>query len=105
MLALPSDDELLEELANIRLRESAPGMAPRMDHDASGHNDRVIAIALAAHSLMSNPPQVLKVYDRRRYDPDRSPEPWEPKPKPPGGEREAIKQALERIAERVRYAR
>jgi phage terminase large subunit-like protein len=54
-LALPDDDELLDELANVRLKEtSTPGLM-RMDHDAGRHDDRAIALALAAHELMSKP--------------------------------------------------
>jgi phage terminase large subunit-like protein len=46
-LALPPDEALLEELANVRLRETSPGVL-RMDHDPDGHDDRAIALALAA---------------------------------------------------------
>jgi hypothetical protein len=49
-LALPDDAELLEELATVRLRESTPGVY-RLDHDASGHDDRAVAIGLAALAL------------------------------------------------------
>lgn len=50
-LALPDDQELLEELANVRLRETSPGVL-RMDHDPDKHDDRAIALALAAHRLL-----------------------------------------------------
>lgn len=50
-LALPDDDELLDELANVRLRETSPGVL-RMDHDADRHDDRAIALALAAQWLL-----------------------------------------------------
>lgn len=49
-LALPDDPELLEELATVRLRESTPGVY-RLDHDASGHDDRAVALGLAALGL------------------------------------------------------
>jgi hypothetical protein len=49
-LALPDDAELLEELTTVRLRESTPGVY-RLDHDASGHDDRAVAIGLAALAL------------------------------------------------------
>ena len=49
-LALPDDAELLDELATVRLRESTPGVY-RLDHDASGHDDRAVAIGLAALAL------------------------------------------------------
>jgi hypothetical protein len=52
MLRLPDDPELLDELANVRLRESSPGVL-RMDHDAGRHDDRAIALALASHRLVS----------------------------------------------------
>ena len=49
-LALPDDPELLDELATVRLRESTPGTY-RLDHDASGHDDRAVALGLAALAL------------------------------------------------------
>lgn len=51
-LALPDDPELIEELASVRLRETSPGVF-RMDHDPGRHDDRAIALALAAHHLLS----------------------------------------------------
>jgi phage FluMu gp28-like protein len=53
-LALPDDPELLDELANVRLRETSPGVL-RMDHDPGQHDDRAIALALAAHHLLNRP--------------------------------------------------
>jgi len=53
-LALPDDAELLDELANVRLRETSPGVL-RMDHDPDKHDDRAIALALAAHHLLNRP--------------------------------------------------
>jgi hypothetical protein len=53
-LALPDDAELLDELANVRLRETAPGVV-RLDHDHGRHDDRAVAIALAAHHLLGTP--------------------------------------------------
>ncbi len=50
-LALPDDAELLDELANVRLRETSPGTY-RIDHDPGEHDDRAIALALAAHRLV-----------------------------------------------------
>jgi hypothetical protein len=50
-LALPDDPELIDELANLRLRETAPGVL-RIDHDPDKHDDRAIALALAAHKLV-----------------------------------------------------
>lgn len=45
-LALPDDAALLDELANVRLRETSPGVL-RLDHEAGQHDDRAIALALA----------------------------------------------------------
>jgi phage terminase large subunit-like protein len=50
-LRLPDDPELLDELANVRLRETSPGVL-RMDHDSGRHDDRAIALALAAQRLV-----------------------------------------------------
>jgi len=53
-LALPGDDaELLDELANVRIRETSPGVF-RMDHDADRHDDRAISLALAANELLES---------------------------------------------------
>ena len=54
-LALPDDPELLDELANVRLRETSPGVL-RMDHDPDKHDDRAITLAMAAMDLLSNAP-------------------------------------------------
>jgi hypothetical protein len=53
-LALPDDDELLEELANVRLRETTPGVY-RMDHDSGHHDDRAVSLGLAALALTEKP--------------------------------------------------
>jgi len=54
-LALPDDSALLDELANVRLRESTPGVV-RLDHDSGKHDDRAVSLALAAHSLITASP-------------------------------------------------
>jgi phage terminase large subunit-like protein len=53
-LALPDDAELLNELANVRLRETSPNVY-RLDHDPDRHDDRAIALALCAVNLLENP--------------------------------------------------
>jgi phage terminase large subunit-like protein len=53
-LALPDDPDLIDELANVRLRETTPGVF-RMDHDPGRHDDRAIALALAAQHLLDRP--------------------------------------------------
>jgi hypothetical protein len=50
-LALPDDPDLIDELLNVRLRETAPGVM-RIDHDPDKHDDRAIALALAAYELV-----------------------------------------------------
>lgn len=55
-LRLPNDAELLDELANVRIRETSPGLY-RMDHDANRHDDRAISVALAAEQLYTNAPR------------------------------------------------
>ena len=54
LLALPPDEALLDELGHVRLRESSPGVV-RMDHDSGRHDDRAIALALAATELVERP--------------------------------------------------
>lgn len=53
-LALPDDPDLLEELRNLRLKESSPGVY-RLDHDRNRHDDRAVALALAASYLLERP--------------------------------------------------
>lgn len=53
-LALPPDEELLDELAHVRLRESSPGVF-RLDHDAGRHDDRAVALGLAVTVLLQDP--------------------------------------------------
>jgi phage terminase large subunit-like protein len=56
LLALPDDPDLIDELANVRLREVSPGVL-RIDHDADQHDDRAIALALAAQRLVERAPR------------------------------------------------
>jgi hypothetical protein len=50
-LGLPDDDELLDELRGVRLVERTPGVY-RLDHAPGKHDDRAIAVALAAQHLL-----------------------------------------------------
>lgn len=50
-LDLPDDEELVDELAMVRLVEGASGRY-RLDHDSGRHDDRVQALALAAQHLL-----------------------------------------------------
>ena len=49
-LILPDDPDLRDELANVRLRETSPGVY-RLDHDVGRHDDRAVAVGLAAYHL------------------------------------------------------
>lgn len=53
-LALPDDDELIAELAHVRLRETSPGVF-KMENDPARHDDRAVALALAATELLREP--------------------------------------------------
>jgi phage FluMu gp28-like protein len=65
-LALPDDEELLAELANVRLREMSPGVY-RLDHDPDKHDDRAIALALGAVALVDwGPGESVEVF----FDPE-----------------------------------
>jgi phage terminase large subunit-like protein len=50
-LDLPDDEDLIAELADVRLVERSPG-AYRIDHDSGKHDDRVISLALVAQYLV-----------------------------------------------------
>ena len=54
-IGLPDDPELLDELANVRLRQTSPGVV-RLDHDSDRHDDRAVAVALAAYQLADRGP-------------------------------------------------
>jgi phage FluMu gp28-like protein len=56
-LALPRDPDLIDELARVRLIETSPNVY-RLEHDAGGHNDRAIAIALAVTTLIDRSAKV-----------------------------------------------
>jgi len=55
-IALYPDAELLDEMANVRLRETQPQIY-RIDHEPGRHDDRVIALALATRHLMDQRPR------------------------------------------------
>lgn len=65
-LVLPDDPALLDELGHVRLREVSPGVI-RMDHDAGRHDDRAIALALAASELLSRPAVSAATVTRYRF--------------------------------------
>jgi hypothetical protein len=50
-IALPDDQDLVDELAQVRLLHPGPGLW-RIDHDPGRHDDRAIALALAAQRLL-----------------------------------------------------
>jgi phage terminase large subunit-like protein len=56
-LAIPNDEALIDELANVRLKETAPGVV-RLDHDADKHDDRAVTLGMAATWLLNLPPPV-----------------------------------------------
>jgi hypothetical protein len=60
LLALPPDEDLVDELANVRLRETSPGVV-RMDHDPGRHDDMAVALGLAASALLDRPGGVMQV--------------------------------------------
>lgn len=54
LLDLPDDEELVDELATVRLDETAPGVY-RVEHEQGAHDDRVASLGLVAHQLLSGP--------------------------------------------------
>jgi hypothetical protein len=50
LLSLPNDEELRKELLSVHLRETSTNVL-RVDTRGSGHDDRVVAIAMAVHVL------------------------------------------------------
>jgi phage terminase large subunit-like protein len=71
-LALPDDGDLLDELGSVRLRETSPGTY-RVDHDADKHDDRAIALALAAYRIVERgTPSAARSYVSRGRLPIRT---------------------------------
>jgi phage terminase large subunit-like protein len=54
LLALYPHEALLDELANVRLRETLPGQV-RVDHDPGRHDDMVQALGFAVTALLEKP--------------------------------------------------
>jgi phage terminase large subunit-like protein len=65
-LDLPDDEALIDELANIRLRETTPGVV-RLDHDSGQHDDRAIALSLAISHLTERQPRMIRGWTAARY--------------------------------------
>lgn len=55
-LDLPEDEDLADELASVRLRKNTAGVY-RLDHDASGHDDQAVTLALGCHHLLDAAPE------------------------------------------------
>jgi hypothetical protein len=51
-LSIPNDRDLVEELSTVKLVETGPSSV-RIDHESGRHDDRAIAVALAAVALLS----------------------------------------------------
>jgi hypothetical protein len=51
-LSIPNDRDLVEELSTVKLVETGPSTV-RIDHESGRHDDRAIAVALAAVALLS----------------------------------------------------
>lgn len=55
-LALPNDEDLIDELANVRIKETSPNTY-RLDHVSGQHDDRAISLALCVQFLLDKPVQ------------------------------------------------
>ena len=54
-LAIPDDSDLIDELVNVRLRETSPNVY-RLDHDPDRHDDRAVTLAMAILQLATRVP-------------------------------------------------
>ena len=84
-LLLPDDEELRRELLAVRLRETSPNVL-RIDHASGGHDDRVIAVAMAVYELSahaSNPAgkEWLEQLGREQQQGPHGWPPWSPIPR------------------------
>lgn len=57
-LALPDDELLVDELSNVRLRQTGPGTF-RLDHVSGRHDDMAVTLAMGSHWLLNAPPPVV----------------------------------------------
>jgi len=64
-LAIPDDADLIDELVNVRLRETAPNVY-RLDHDSDAHDDRAVCLGMALVELTAAPPMARPFF----YDED-----------------------------------
>jgi phage terminase large subunit-like protein len=61
LLDLYEDAELLDELANVRLKETLPGLV-RVEHDPGRHDDRAVALGMAATALVEKVTGAARMY-------------------------------------------
>ena len=54
-LAIPNDPDLIDELVNVRLRETSPNVY-RLDHDPDRHDDRAVTLGMGLVQLTAAPP-------------------------------------------------
>lgn len=54
LLSIPDDAQLIDELANLRLKETLPRLV-RVEHDPGRHDDRAVALGFAAVPLVERP--------------------------------------------------
>lgn len=52
-IALPADEDLVDELVSVQLVHRGPGRW-RLDHDSGAHDDRAVSLALASSWLLQN---------------------------------------------------
>jgi hypothetical protein len=60
LLDLYDDPGLVDELANVRLKETLPGLV-RVEHDPGRHEDRVVALGFAVTALVEKFPVTGRV--------------------------------------------
>jgi phage terminase large subunit-like protein len=54
LIDIYDDPGLIDELANVRLKETLPGLV-RVEHDPGRHDDRAVALGMAATALVERP--------------------------------------------------
>jgi len=60
LIDIYDDAELVDELANVRLKETLPGLV-RVEHDPGRHDDRAVALGMAATALVERPGGALSL--------------------------------------------
>jgi phage terminase large subunit-like protein len=107
LIWLPQDEDLLSELAHVRLRETGIGAA-RLDHDSGSHDDQAVCLGIVCSELIGNvrtsgAKEWLEALGREQQE--QKPTGWNPQqtepyvPEPPRPGELAVSQMMDHLNE------